>query len=399
MQIIFGGDFFSGGDLLQNPADKDFIQINEFFSADLRIVNLENPISDNEEVEDKSTLYASSLALKHLKAFKIDAVALANNHIQDKKSKGLSDTFKNLYSEDIKFFGAGKNKNEARSPLVFNVDNQKLALLGYCDFNKGYLKDVSLANDTDPGAAPLRYETILEDVEKIKCADRIVLFFHWGREHSWYPPKSDIDMTKKLLKHPKIILIIGTHPHLPQGYIKYNGKYAFMSLGNFLFPNFYIQKPVQIYYPKERVENYDVIRGYHPVSRITYKKWKFLNRISLLVNLDMNGNKIKFFPVIQDDNLPRVSKLQGVSKHMLMCWIFILSQIYKLPYFLYWPLEKTNTFLLRISRTYPIAFFYLREKGFLGFLKKVINFYSQNKVDEETCSYSKCENSKAKANK
>jgi len=32
--------------------------------------------------------------------------------------------------------------------------------------------------------------------------------------------------------------VVGSHPHVPQGYEKYNGKYIFYSLGNFYFPKY-----------------------------------------------------------------------------------------------------------------------------------------------------------------
>ena len=50
-----------------------------------------------------------------------------------------------------------------------------------------------------------------------------------------------------------------------------------MCLGNFLFPNFFIKPPAQIYNPKNIPEKIDITRQYHKVFKQTYKKWRWIN--------------------------------------------------------------------------------------------------------------------------
>ena len=86
MKVCFTGDVFLGGDLHHNKTS-GLVKVSAFNNADVRIINLEQPISNNSYLAQKPTLYTDSSALSQLKDLKINAVNLANNHIQDKGSK------------------------------------------------------------------------------------------------------------------------------------------------------------------------------------------------------------------------------------------------------------------------------------------------------------------------
>ena len=266
MKLCFTGDLFLGGDLLDKSA-KDIIQIKTFYEVDKRIVNLEQPISDNKKVEDKCTLFTGSNAITRLKEMKIDAVNLAHNHIQDKGIECICETIEHLKRGKIGYFGAGCNLKEAKKSYFIT---DEIAIFGYCEFGKPYLKQIEVATEEKPGINPLRYENILDDLNSLKENQKAILYFHWGREHVFLPPHSDIELAKKLLEDDRVLLIIGMHAHRPQGYIEHNGKRAYMCLGNFLFPNFYIKPPTQIYYPKQKPNKFDTTRQYHGVYKTTY---------------------------------------------------------------------------------------------------------------------------------
>lgn len=66
MKLCFTGDVFLGGDLHQEPSRMK-INLPLFNNADKRIINLESPISNNDYVESKSTLFANTDSLGLLK--------------------------------------------------------------------------------------------------------------------------------------------------------------------------------------------------------------------------------------------------------------------------------------------------------------------------------------------
>ena len=117
MRIIFTGDLFLGGDLLGKNA-ANTIKIPVFNNADKRIVNLEQPISDNEYVEDKCTIFTGSYATKQLKQLNISAVSLAHNHIQDKGQDGIGETIHHLNGSKIGHFGAGESIDDAKKTIL-----------------------------------------------------------------------------------------------------------------------------------------------------------------------------------------------------------------------------------------------------------------------------------------
>lgn len=365
MKICFTGDLFLGGDLL-NKSTKDIIDINTFKKADKRVVNLEQPISDSDIIEDKCTLFTGSYAIRQLKEMRIDAVNLAHNHIQDKSLEGIEETIQHLNDGTIGNFGAGKNLTDAKKPYFVTDD---IAMFGYCEFAKPYLRQIELANENKAGVNPLRYENILDDLNTLKENQKAILYFHWGREHVFLPPYYDISLAKKLLEDDRVLLIVGMHPHRPQGYVEHNGKRAYMCLGNFLFPNFYIMPPTQIYYPKETPKEFYLTRQYHDVYNLTYKKWRWINRVSLVLEFDTTINKVIHKVVIQDDNKPEVKELNGIQKNMILFLIWFLSQTYKLPKLIYNPLEKINSFLVyRIWRG-QIYLFQIKQIGIIKFCK------------------------------
>jgi poly-gamma-glutamate synthesis protein (capsule biosynthesis protein) len=367
MKICFTGDLFLGGDLL-NKSTKNVIDM--FNNADKRVVNLEQPISDSDNIEDKCTLFTGSFALKQLKDMKIDAVNLAHNHIQDKGLIGISETINHLNNSKIGSFGAGNNINQSKEPFVLSKD---IFLFGYCEFDKPYLKQIEVADKDKSGINPLRYENIIDDLNKLENNQKAILYFHWGREHVFLPPFEDIKLSKKLLEDDRVLLIVGMHPHRPQGYIEHNRKKAYMCLGNFLFPNFYIKPPTQIYYPNEKPKLFDTTRQYHSVYNLTYKKWRWINRVSLVLEFDTNTNQAIHKVVIQDDNAPKVKELKGLQKSGVLFLVWFLSKVYKLPRFIYSPIETINSFLVYKTWRGQIYWFHLKQLGLIEFSKRFIN--------------------------
>lgn len=367
MKILFVGDLFFGGDLQTNPSDL-LIQSDFFSEADVRIANLEQSISEGDSTIEKSALFSNASVVPFVKKMNFSALNIANNHIHDKGSDGILDTIKYLDHAEIKHFGAGKNISEAKKP--FWID-EKICIIGYCEYEKSYLDQVQIANKMEPGVNPLRLASILEDLSKLPEGSTAILFFHWGREHTWFPPIEDLQLAKKLLEHDKVLMIIGTHSHRIQGYIEHNGKHAYMSLGNFLFPNFFIQPPNEVGYPKTIPEKYAITRLYHRVNELTYKKWKRINRISLMVsfNLDTKLHSHQF--AYQEDDNPRISTILGWSRLYWEMWFIFLSWIYKTPTTIYIIIESLSKYLTIFTWYFGISLFYFRNYG----IKWTFNYY------------------------
>lgn len=371
MKVFFTGDLFLGGDLLGTPCE-NVISSKLYEQADYRVVNLEQVVSDNDYIEDKCTLYTGSQALEQLKQMKVDAVNLAHNHIQDKGLDGIVETVEQLKNENINSFGAGKNLHEASKPHKL-TDN--LVLLGYCEFDKPYLSQVEIAGENKPGTNPLRYEKILTDLDCLAPNQKAILYFHWGMEHVWLPPTADIKLAKKLLADDRVATIIGMHSHRAQGTVSYKGKKAYMGLGNFLFPNFYIAPPTQVNYPneQEKAQVRYTTRQYHHVYETTYKKWRLVNRVSRVLLFDSQTGEFQSEFMVQSDSLPKVKSANFVLNCFYALWTGLLSTIYKLPTPIYNLLFKVHAKQTYFFWRSQIRFFHLRQLGVVKAVSKLKN--------------------------
>ncbi|EOB3568297.1 hypothetical protein CRN32_07080 [Vibrio vulnificus] len=339
MKICFTGDVFLGGDLVASE-NSDIIKVNAFTQADIRVINLEQAVSDNDVDLNKCTLFtATSTTINRLKELEISAANLAHNHIQDKGLSGIVDTVSSLKANSIGTFGAGADIVEAKEP--FEVV-PKIKLFGYCDFDKPYLKQIVVAEESTPGVNPLRLKSILSDLDSLDSDEKAILYFHWGREHINFPHYSEICLVKKLLEDERVLTVIGMHCHRVQGEIKHNGKTAYMSLGNFLFPNFYIAPPTRIHYPKDSTSIKHKTYYYHDVFHNTYKLWKWINRVSLIVVYDTEKKSSKATFVKQSLLSPEVNELKGIELLIAKGLYVLMSQAMTWPKSLYDLLHKVN---------------------------------------------------------
>ncbi len=108
--------------------------------ADLRIVNLECALTSHLRPWTRTRkmfhFRADPEAVRVLQAARIDACALANNHILDYEERGLRDTLSVLDKAGIRHAGAGANSEQAAAPALLEVPGAspcRLALLSFTD--------------------------------------------------------------------------------------------------------------------------------------------------------------------------------------------------------------------------------------------------------------------------
>ncbi|MDA7880913.1 CapA family protein [Akkermansiaceae bacterium] len=367
MKVAITGDLFLGGDL---STKSGIIRLTEFDGADLRIVNLEQAVSDRAKLEPKCTVYTGSEQLHLLKEWKVDVAALAHNHIHDKGSEGICDTLRHLDECGIAHVGVGNNAAEAECPHWLT---ENLALFNYCDFARKTLTNIQVADREAPGVHPLRQEQIESDLSRLKSGQQAVLFFHWGVEHLWMPPPENMALARSLLEDERVALIVGSHPHRAQGCLRVGNKRAYFCLGNFLFPNFYIEPPAQITVPESEPSKVALTRRYHAVWDLTYKKWKLANRISLLVIFDSESGTAAHEFAVQSDDEPTVSQLRGIAKLVATArFHFLSSVVYRLPEPLY-----RRVYRIHLRSTYffwalGIRRFQLRQRGLRAMVRAAL---------------------------
>lgn len=229
--------FFACGDVVNSTAKNDFIDSglkNAIHSCDIAICNFEAPINviDRHPIKKAGPhIYQSRESISYLKDAGFDFVSLANNHIYDFGEKSLSATIQILRKNKINFVGGGLDFEEAYKPKIIDKNGIKIGLLAACENEFGCFYEEREGG----GYAWLFHERLEDNIRSLrKQVDFIILIAHAGPEDIEIPIKEWRDRYKRLCDIG-VDVIIGHHPHVPQGYERYKNGLIFYSLGNFYF--------------------------------------------------------------------------------------------------------------------------------------------------------------------
>jgi hypothetical protein len=204
-------------------------------SADFSIVNLEAPIQSAGVPAKKSgpVLCQQPGTLAGLRAQGFDAVALANNHIMDFGTRGLEATLQGLEAAGLAYTGAGLDRAGAYEPLVVERNGIRIGIINGCEAHHGVHDLYRPAGEA--GYAWLFAEEFTTTIEESSRAnDATIVLAHAGLEHFIIPQKEWRLLYRQFCRHGADA-VIGSHPHVPQGYERYQDSHIFYSLGNFYF--------------------------------------------------------------------------------------------------------------------------------------------------------------------
>lgn len=298
IKIVAVGDIMPGG-ILSGVNDGYVSQevLEVLQGADIRVGTLETAIGNepnfNEEKMKRNgaVIYAKDEDLIKLKQMAFNIVSLANNHYFDLGLVGARHAIQLLDELGIKHIGAGNNIKEASAPAIEIVDNKKIAFLAFCDWRFETVGWCPYATETEPGINPMYDDYVVSEIKKYKQQnDYVVVMCHWGKEHTWVTTPNVYRTTKKMIK-AGVDLILGSHPHRVQPVVNYKNASVAYSMGNFMFPDRLLTKPRSTYYPEEPIDlsSLPVTDGYPYVDCVTYKKWKPLGRLGMIVISELGG--------------------------------------------------------------------------------------------------------------
>lgn len=235
MRIVIGGDFCPSRNLekpaMLSPEDIWGNILPVLASADLRILNLECPLTRSAKAIDKTgpNLKAHPDTIRALKHASLDVVTLANNHIYDYGQDGLKETLDVCSKNGIATVGAGLDAQKASAPLFLNVGGLTLAIVN-CSENEW-----CNAHDSRAGANPYDLIDLSRQIRHARDnADIVLLIIHGGHEHYHYPSPRMV-REYRFLAEQGASAVIGHHTHCISGFEVHKGVPIFYSLGNLLF--------------------------------------------------------------------------------------------------------------------------------------------------------------------
>lgn len=264
ISIVFGGDTqFSGSTLTavkNHGAAYPFSYVKkDLQSADYAVLNLETSITNlPDSYRDRSQRYnfkAPASVLSGIKQSGVDLISIANNHALDYGQQGLLDTMKSINNAGLSYMGAGKTMKEAFSARTVIIKGKRIKFIAATRFAPSS-SQFTFKSSTKAGVAgAYQLDPLIKAIQnEKKNADYIVLYLHWGVEKSSKPAAYEWDYLKRIVKETDVDAIIGSHPHVLQGFTYYPKKsktgsvkyvpVAF-SLGNFLFPDYVKGKTAQ----------------------------------------------------------------------------------------------------------------------------------------------------------
>lgn len=203
---------------------------NYFKLADLNITNLETIIDTKLRTFNKSSLKIINKpeVLKSLQSIRANLVCLANNHIMDNGALGLKNTIKFLKKYKINHVGADFSQSKIYKPFLFNKNDQKIAVINTAEGEESNEK-----YNNSVGASFIESYKVIDQIRSFKNKGYlIILIAHAGVEFIPTPPPYLTKIYRNFAEEGAD-LIVGHHPHVPQGFEIYKNVPIFYSIGNF----------------------------------------------------------------------------------------------------------------------------------------------------------------------
>jgi poly-gamma-glutamate capsule biosynthesis protein CapA/YwtB (metallophosphatase superfamily) len=199
--------------------------------GDLLLFNLEAPLCSSGEPISKcgTNFRISPKTAIGLKAAGFSVATLANNHVMDFGPEGLEQTISALNDAGINHLGAAMSQKDASKALQLQIKGLKIAFLNWAD------GEFSKLRAGGSGAAPMDSAANKEAIQEArKSSDVVVLSVHAGNEYQHFPSPWIQEIYRAYITYGASV-VVGSHPHIPQGLEWYRDGLIVYSMGDFFF--------------------------------------------------------------------------------------------------------------------------------------------------------------------
>lgn len=239
MKLLIAGDLvptqsnielFNEGDTESLLGDR---LLSLWNSADIRIFNLEVPLTDKKNPIDKCgpNLISPKSTVNGIRNLNPTLLTLANNHILDQGVQGLKSTKDVLNKNNISFVGVGDNLFEASKPYIIEREGLKIGVYACAEH------EFTIADEKNLGANPFDPLESLDHIHKLKeKCDYVIVLYHGGKEHYRYPSPYLQKVSRKMAEKGAD-LVICQHSHCIGCFEEYEHSTIVYGQGNFIFDN------------------------------------------------------------------------------------------------------------------------------------------------------------------
>ena len=159
-----------------------------------------------------------------------DIVELTGDHFADRGVNAMLDTLAMYKQNNLPYYGGGANAEEARKPVLMEVNGNKIAFMG-CNGKLKYAK----ATDLIPGAANCDYDIFVEQIKELKAQGYMVIFTFQHEECYFAGPcYTHVDGFHKVADAGATV-VSGSQAHYPH-IMEFRGdSFIHYGLGNLFF--------------------------------------------------------------------------------------------------------------------------------------------------------------------
>lgn len=263
-EVLFVGDIMTDRAVrrrvearLDGSYERLFEKVPELKEADITFGNLEGPVSD--KGENVGSIYSFRMdpqTVPALRSSGFDIVSVANNHAGDWSFTAFVDTLERLNQGGVHPVGGAMSKQEARTPIIFNVDGISIGFLAFTDTGPDWLEadekaGILLASD------PKRLEYIREARAQV---DHLIVSYHFGDEYEFGSNERQQELSRSSIDAGARV-IVGHHPHVIQEVEQYGDGLIFYSLGNFIFDQYFSEETMtgmvaRVFFTKEGISSW-----------------------------------------------------------------------------------------------------------------------------------------------
>lgn len=247
VRILFAGDTMLGDAARSRLEDRGYdypfgATRQVVAQADLAILNLEGPVAvkAGRNTKKRWSYKMPPKAARAIAKAGFHGVSLANNHVLDCGSAGLSETRAYVQEAGLTPFGAGLTRVEANAPLRRTIKGIRIAVFGFIAPTQmqGGKRVSNRSLAWRPGRGGVAWGGVREARRALirirPRVDLIIAMIHMGDRYQRAPEDFERAYVRAILRSGADAVIgVGTHILGPIGV--HHGKPIFYGLGNYAF--------------------------------------------------------------------------------------------------------------------------------------------------------------------
>ena len=210
-------------------------------SADILHISNEIPFTDtcpnpfyNKTNESNLVFCSKPEYIQLLEAVGTDVVELTGDHFRDWGPEAMLNTISMYEARGWKYYGGGKNLEDAMSPALFEINGNKIAFLGCNAKPPGY----ATAKANYPGALHCDMEAMAKEIADVVDKGYQPIFTFQHIEYYAYNANKNLISDFHIAAEAGAVVVSGSQAHQPHAFEFYKGALLHYGLGNLFFDQF-----------------------------------------------------------------------------------------------------------------------------------------------------------------